>query len=122
MMLYKLMLVLLIFSAVNAGINTAGLYATVMPESGHAVSQAQVTDVTNTVARASTNPWTALVVLGTLFRFLIELALSLVTIAPMLISFGFPVWLAVVFSAPTTLVLVWGAYEIYTGHVSLPQD
>lgn len=116
------MLIMLIFAAANAGINTAGLYSTKIPESQQTISEAQAVDFSNSMSKVSTNPWTSLEMLGTSLRFIVELAISILTIAPMLMNLGFPVWLALIFSAPTTLVLVWGVYEIATGHVSLPQD
>lgn len=122
MMLYKIMLTMLIFSVVNAGLNASGLYLTKLPEQQSAVTQAQVVDLTTTVGNAQSNPWTALAVLGTVFRFLMDMALGLLTVLPMLLAFGVPMWLALMIQTPIWLILAWGVYEMWTGHSSKMQD
>jgi hypothetical protein len=122
MMAYKIMLVMLIFSSVNAGINASGMYLTKLPEQSAKISTAQVTDLTTSVSTAPLNPWTTFTMLEMVLGVIGSALLGLITIAPLLLSFGFPLWEALMISSPMTLVIAWGLYEIVTGHVTIPQD
>lgn len=123
MMLYKIMLVLIVFGAVNGMLNTVGLYSQKLPTTGNTgITEAQVTDLTRAAGKTPINPWTSYTVLSTVFGVIASVALSLVTIIPMLTAYGIPLPLAVAIQTPIWLVLAWGVYEMWTGHSSPSQD
>ena len=60
MMLYKIMLVLIVFGAVNGMLNTVGLYNQKLPTTGNTgITEAQVTDLTRAAGKTPINPWTS---------------------------------------------------------------
>ena len=121
-MLYKLMLVLFIFGAVIGAINEAGLYSTVMPESGATIDEAEVTEITGSLSDSTVNPFTIIQILMSCGKVLIGGMLSIVTIIPIMVSFGVPLVWASMVQAPIWLIEVWGVYEFYTGHQTAGQD
>jgi len=121
-MLYKLMLVLFIFGAVIGAINEAGLYSTVLPESGATINEAEVTEITGSLSDSTVNPFTVIQILMSCGKVLIGGMLSIVTIIPTMVSFGVPLVWASMVQAPIWLIEVWGVYEFYTGHQTAGQD
>jgi len=122
MMAYKIMLVMLIFSSVSAGLNGLGWYATKLPEQGVSVSQAHVTELTQSVGKISINPWTSYTLLQTFFQFAGSALLGLLTIIPFLTAFGVDPQIALMIQAPIWLVLAWAIYEIWSGHITTSQE
>lgn len=122
MMAYKIMLVMLIFSAVNGGLNSLGWYSTKLPEQKAIITEAQVTDLTKQTGETAVNPWTMWTVIKVFFQVIGGALLSLLTIIPFLLAYGVPVEIAVMIQTPIWLVLIWGIYGIWTGHVSQSQD
>jgi hypothetical protein len=122
MMAYKIMLVMIIFSAVNGGLNTLGWYSTKLPEQDAGISKVQVTELTQSVQRTSINPWTAFTVLSTVFQVLGSAMLSLLTILPFLLSMGMNLQMAMMIQTPIWLVMAWAVYQMWTGHSSMGQD
>jgi len=122
MMAYKIMLVMLIFSAVNGGLNSLGWYTTKLPEQKAIITEAQVTDLTGQASDTAVNPWTMWTVIKMVFQVVGGALLSLLTIIPFLLAYGVPLEIAIMIQTPIWLVLVWGIYGIWTGHVSMSQD
>lgn len=123
MMLYKIMLVLVVFGAVNGAIDATGLYTLRTPQSEtNGIGQAEVTDLSNTMSGSPLNPFTAYFMLTTAMRILLTAALALVTVIPFLMAWGVPFLIAVAIQTPIWLVMAWGIYEMATGHVPPAQD
>lgn len=122
MMAYKIMLVMIIFGAVNGALNTSGMYLKKLPEQNAQITQAQVTEMTKSVGNAPLNPWTMYTVIAMVFGVIGSALLALLTVIPILTAYGCPMWLALCIQTPLWLVVAWGIYEIYTGHVTIPQD
>lgn len=123
MMLYKLMLVLFIFGAVIGAINEAGLYeSTVLPESGATIDEAEVTEITGSLSDSTVTPFTVIQILMSCGKVLLGGMLSIVTIIPIMVSYGVPIVWASMVQAPIWLIEVWGVYEFYTGHQTAGQD
>jgi len=112
------MLVMIIFSTVCGTLNTLGWYSTVsLPTSNAGISQAQVTELTQSTGQTSINAWTAYTVLASCFNVLGSMALNLLSIIPLLLSFGVSLPLALLVQTPIWLVLAIGVYGLWTGHI-----
>ena len=123
MMAYKIMLVMLIFSAVNGGLNSLGWYGSVtLPNSNASITEAQVTDLTQQAGETTVNPWTMWTIIKVFFQVIGGALLSLLTVIPFLTAYGVPFEIAMMIQMPIWLVLIWGIYGIWTGHVSTSQD
>jgi hypothetical protein len=123
MMAYKIMLLMIIFSAVCGGLNTLGWYSTVsLPATGAGISQAQVTELTKSVGQTSVNAWTIYTVLGMCFNVLGSCLLNLLSIIPLLTAFGVALPITLMIQTPIWLVLAIAVYELWTGHVLTMQE
>ena len=122
MMAYKIMLVMLIFSSVNGGLNTLGWYTQKLPEQKAIITEADVTDLSEQTSEIAVNPWTMWTVLKMVWQVIGGALLSLLTIIPFLLAYGVPFDIAMMIQMPIWLVLVWGIYGMWTGHVSQSQD
>ena len=122
MMAYKIMLVMLTFCAVNGSINTLGWYTQKLPEQRAAITEAEVTDLTQQAAETQVNAWTMWTIIKVIFQVVGGMLLSLLTIIPFLTAYGIPLQIAAMIQMPVWLVLAWGVYGIWTGHVSQSQD
>jgi len=122
MMLYKFMLVLFIFGAVCGAVNAAGLYDTALPESGVTMDEADIVDLTGSMSDTTVNAFTPITMMMTCGKVLMSGMLAIVTIIPLMMSFGVPgVWAAMI-QTPIWLIEGWGVYEFYTGHQTAGQD
>jgi hypothetical protein len=123
MMLYKIVLVLVIFGAVTGIINSSGFYPVKLPDSGiKGMSQAQVTDLSNAATSTPANPFSAFVLLQTLVGVLISTFTAVIVVAPLLIAYGCPVALAAGIQVVIWLIMAMGIYQMYTGHQSPGMD
>lgn len=122
MIAYKIMLVMLIFSSVSAGLNTLGWYSVKLPEQKATISQAQVTELTQSAGKVSVNPWTLYTILKMVFQVIGSALLGLLTIIPFLMAFGIDPVIALMIQVPIWLVLGWAIYEIWTGHTTTMQE
>lgn len=117
MMLYKIVLCLLIVGGVTSVINESGFYSMHIPESGMTgMSEAQVTDLTNSAKSAPTNPFSMFIVLQTLVSVLISTFLVVITVIPLLTAYGVPFGFACMIQAIVWTVMAVGVYQMYTGH------
>jgi hypothetical protein len=122
MILYKIMLCIFICGAVGAGLNASGLYATAVPETGFELSEASVTELSQSVNEVAISPFTIVSILLTVGRVLAGGFIACLSIIPMLSQYGVPLIFAAMIQAPVWLVEAWGLYEFYTGYSSLNQD
>jgi hypothetical protein len=123
MMLYKIMLCLVVFGAVNGAIDSLQIYSYKTPQQEvGGIGQAEVTDLSNTMSGAPLNPFTAYFVLTTIIRVLGSAALALLTVIPFLMAWGIPFAFALMIQTPIWLVMAWGFYEMWTGHTPPAQD
>jgi sterol desaturase/sphingolipid hydroxylase (fatty acid hydroxylase superfamily) len=122
MMAYKIMLVMLIFCSVNSGVNALGWYTQKLPEQKAIITEAEVTDLTNQASETAVNAWTMWTVIKMIFGVIGGVMLSLLTIIPFLTAYGVPIEIATMVQMPVWLVLAWGIYGMWTGHVSQSQD
>lgn len=122
MMAYKIMLVMLIFCAVNSGLNSLNWYSTKLPVRGAIITEAQVTDFTASVGTSDINPLTVYSILKLVYQVIGSGLLSLLSIIPFLMSMGVPLDIATMVQIPVWLVLVMGIYGMWTGHVTTSQE
>jgi len=115
MMLYKIILFLFILGAVSTGLNTSGILPTKLPVQNTAtLDQAQITDLTNST-KGPVSPLSVvsfgMVFIGSILGGL----LAVVFVVPLMVSFGIPLYIALMFQAPLWIVEGFGVYQIVTG-------
>lgn len=123
MMLYKIVLVLVVFGAISGVIEESGFYPTHLPQSGHTgISEAQVTDLSNAASNTPINIFSSFVVLSMVINVLITTFKTVITVIPLLTAYGVPLGLAVAIQTIIWLVMAWGIYEMWTGHTPPAMD
>ena len=116
MKLYTILLTLFIFGFVTSGLNESGMFKKQMPETEIGFTDAQVKEITEGAKAAGTNPVSAIALIGSFFRVFASAVLALITILPILISWGVPIWAGMMIQGPVWLVEVAGLYQWATGH------
>jgi hypothetical protein len=122
MMAYKIMLVMIMFSACCGALNTLGWYTHKLPDQKVAISQGQVTELTQAAGKVDINPWTGYIILKMVFNVIGSALLSLLTIIPFLMAFGVDFQIALMIQTPIWFILAWTVYELWTGHSSKMQE
>ena len=123
MMLYKIVLCLVIFGAVAGAINDAGFYTTKLPTTGNTgITEAQVRDLSQSAQNTAVNPFSAFSLLLMLGGVLLNAFLAVITVIPLLMSYGVPAEFAVMIQTPIWLVTAFGVYQMYTGHQATGMD
>lgn len=117
MKLYHILLVLFIFGFVCAGINESGIFSHQIPETSIGFNQSDVQEITEGVEGIGTNPFSALASVFLFFRVFASAVLAIITILPILSSWGVPLWAGMMVQGPVWLVEVVGFYQLATGHI-----
>ena len=115
MRLYVILLVLFVAGFVTAGINESGMFSHKIPATDIGFNESDVQEITEGVQGVGTNPIATLAVIGMFFRVFASAVLALITILPMLMSWGCPLWAAMMVQGPVWLVDVVGLYQFATG-------
>ena len=115
MKLYAILLCLFIFGFVTAGINESGMFAQQMPATDIGFNESDVQEITEGTQGIGTNPVSALAMIAMFLRIFASAVLALITILPILMSWGVPVWAAMMIQGPVWLVEVVGLYQFATG-------
>ena len=116
MKLYTIILTLFIFGFVTAGINESGMFEQPLPVTDVGFNESGVTEVTAGATAVGTNPVSAIAMILVFFRVLASAALAVVTILPILMSWGTPFWAAMMVQGPVWFVELGGLYQWATGH------
>jgi hypothetical protein len=122
MKLYSILLFLFIFGLVSSGINESGLFSVDIPATESGFEEANVQELTEGVANTGLNPITGFTIILTFFRVFASAVLAIITIIPILSSWGVPIWLGAMVQAPIWLVEVAGFYQLATGHNMLGME
>ena len=122
MRLYAILLTLFIFGFVTAGINESGMFTHKMPETNIGFDESDVQEVTEGTQAVGTNPVSAIAMIGVFLRVFASAVLALVTILPILMSWGCPIWAGMMVQGPIWLVEVVGLYQFATGHTMLGME
>lgn len=122
MKLYSILLFLFIFGLVSEGINVSGLFDVKVPTTESNFEEANVQELTEGVANTGLNPITGFVIILTFFRVFASAVLAIITIIPILLSWGVPLWLGAMVQSPIWLVEVAGFYQLATGHNMLGME
>jgi hypothetical protein len=123
MMLYKIVLVLVIVGVASGIVNESGFYPVALPESGHTgMTEAQVTDLSNSASNTPVNAFSTFVILGQLVNVLITTFKTVITVIPLLTAYGVPLPLAAGIQIIIWLVMAMGVYQMYTGHQTPGMD
>ena len=122
MKLYTIILTLFIFGFVTAGINASGMFKQKVPESEIGFNEEDVQEITEGVQGVGTNPVTTLAAIGLFFRVLASALLAIVTILPILSSWGVPLWAGMMVQGPVWWVEFTGLYEWWTGNSVLGME
>lgn len=116
MKLYTILLTLFIFGFVTSGINESGMFDHQLPATDIGFNETGVQEVTKGAEGIGTNPLT-MISLGLLFfRVLVSAALAVITILPILASWGCPLWAGMMVQGPVWFVELIGLYQFATGH------
>ena len=116
MKLYTILLTLFIFGFVTSGINASGMFTHKIPETDIGFNEASVKEVTEGAEAVGTNPVSAIAMIGTFFHILASAVLAIITILPILSSWGIPLWAGMMVQGPVWLVEIVGLYQWATGH------
>ena len=122
MKLYAILLTLFVFGFVTAGINESGMFSHQMPETDIGFNESDVQEITEGTSNVGTNPVSAIAMIGLFLRVFASAVLALVTILPILMSWGCPIWAAMMVQGPVWLVEVVGLYQFATGHTMLGME
>lgn len=115
MMLYKIIFVLFCFGFVSTGINASGLFPMVVPEPGYNnVTEAQVTEMTEQ-ASGELSPLFILSFLIWFVKAILGGLLAILTIIPLLLAWGCPLWVAGMVQGPIWIVSLYGVFTTITG-------
>lgn len=115
MMIYKIALAIFIFAAVSTGINDSGLMPVAIPESNiNQMDQADVQDLTES-ASGDVNPLFTIGFVIIAIKSIVAGLVAIFSILPLLISWGFPLWIGMIFQAPLWFVEAVGIYQFVTG-------
>jgi len=114
MMFYKILLFLTIFGCVCGGINASGIFPMQAPvQSTTAISEAQITDLSNST-KGPVSPLAEINWLGATFS-IISGAIAALTIIPLGLAWGLPLWLIMIFQVPIWLVELVGIIYMMSG-------
>jgi len=116
MKLYTILLTLFIFGFVTSGINTSGMFTQKMPETDIGFSDSSVQEITEGAEAVGTNPVSIIAMIGLFFHVFASAVLAIITILPILSSWGCPLWAGMMIQGPVWLVEVVGLYQFATGH------
>jgi hypothetical protein len=115
MMLYKIILFLFILGSVSTGLNASGIFPAQMPvQSTATINQAQITDLTNST-KGPVSPL-SVISIGMLFvGSILGGLLAVVFVVPLMLAYGIPMYIALMFQGPLWIVEAFGVYQIVTG-------
>lgn len=116
MKLYTIILTLFIFGFVTAGINASGMFKQPIPTTDVGFNESGVTEVTEGAQSVGTNPVSMIAMILVFFRVMASAALAVVTILPILSSWGVPLWAGMMVQGPVWYVELGGLYQWATGH------
>ena len=80
------------------------------------VTQANVMDLSNTATNAGLNPFFIFFVIQSFMKVLGTGLLTCATILPLMLQFGVPVAIALMFQSPIWIVEAFGIYQLITGY------
>ena len=114
---YSIFLFLFTLGLVLGAINELGIYDVKLPQSNvQTVSQANVMDLSNTATNAGLNPFFIFFVIQSFMKVLGTGLLTCATILPLMMGFGVPLVIAMMFQAPVWIVEAFGIYQLITGY------
>ena len=116
MKLYTILLTLFVFGFVTSGINESGIFSHDMPETQIGFSDTDVQEITGGAQAVGISPVSVISMVMIFFRVLASAVLALITILPILMSWGCPIWAGMMVQGPVWLVEVVGLYQWATGH------
>jgi len=119
MKLYAILLTLFIFGFVTAGINESGMFTHKVPETNIGFDESDVQEVTEGTQAVGTNPVSAIAMIALFLRVFASAVLALVTILPILMSWGCPIWAGMMVQGPVWWVEFAGLYQLATGQTWL---
>jgi hypothetical protein len=117
MKLYAIMLFLFIFGFVNAGINEAGIFDVKLPNSNPQITEAQAGQFTQGVGELNPlNPFFIYSMIVSFLKMFGQACLAVVTILPLMYSYGVPIYIGMMIQGPIWLVEAVGIYQLVTGY------
>jgi hypothetical protein len=122
MKLYAILLCLFIFGFVTAGINESNMFTHKMPETSIGFNESDVQEITEGMQAVGTNPVSAIAMIGLFLRVFASAVLALVTSLPIMMSWGCPIWAAMMVQGPVWFVEVVGLYQFATGHTMMGME
>jgi hypothetical protein len=115
MMLYKIILFLFILGSVSTGINSSGIFPVNVPvQTTATMSQAQITDLTNST-KGPVSPLSMITITMLFVSSILGGLLAVVFVVPLMLSWGVPLYIALMFQGPLWIVEAFGVYQILTG-------
>jgi len=115
-MLYRLIFILFTLGFVATGINASGLFPVAVPEPGfNNVTETQVTEMTEQ-ASGELSPLFILSFLVWFVKAILGGLLAILTIIPLLLSWGCPLWIAGIIQGPIWVVCLYGVFGTITGN------
>ena len=114
---YSIFMFLFLLGVVTGSVNQLGIFDYQVPTTNvNTISQAQVMDLSNTASTAGLNPFFIFYIIQTFGKVLFTGLLTCATVLPLMVSFGVPVTIAIMFQAPIWIVEAFGIYQLVTGY------
>lgn len=119
---YGIMLALLCFGFITAGVNELAIYQKTLPETGATMHEETVQELQSGMQAQGPNPLMTYNMILSAGKILIGGFMMLITIVPSLLAYGIPLPIAMMIQGPVWLVEAWGIYQFYTGYATQGMD
>ena len=112
-------LFIICFGAVCQILNASGIFGYSLPETAlDSVDVATLTDLTENAINAESNPvGSFLTALPTIGLAIFKVILGALTISPLLLDFGVPLWISVPLNIPIWVIYLWDFYLLKKNNV-----
>lgn len=120
MIIYKIVLALFIFGAVVGGMNASEIFSYKLPTaSGATISEAQIKEIANSTRPGSVSAFTMVDVMVKIIPILLQGILAVVTIIPLMGTYGIPFYFTGMLQVGIWFALAFGIYELWTGNTGV---
>ena len=120
---YALAIGLIVFGSICACINDASVFSVALPEhTDGSMTGADVRELTGGATAEDVSALQPVSSLLSLSRILFVGLITALTVAPLLLSLGFPAWTVGMIQAPIWFVYAWGLIQFITARPSKTMD
>lgn len=114
MMIYRVVLFLVIFGAVTSCMDAIGITPVILPSSQVGINEGQVRELNQLNDQIGALSWFTIPFM--LLKVLFGAFLAVITILPLMFSYGIPLSWGLMIQTPIWLVEAYGLYQMVSGH------